>query len=760
MDADHYRSASHLAAMAHLAGPFGGGARDTPLALDALGHAHVDGPLRHPMLLATCRVALGADGLAITVTVATAGAGAPSASVAIAFGPWTEAGASLPVFAADPAEQASEIYPAIDAIVVLVDAPAGMVAADAIELHVVEGLLGRVLYIGGAEKQRIRRQARAMSAARCVAGAASGALDRLGAEMGVPRLQDTLAWDATLEQPTSLPAREDDASYRRRLAIFRPLRAPTLGALVRALDSDLDTPGLLAALGFTGTVAVNESNADIAISVRLMSSGPTPDFERLRFLEMIRATYLVMPGRTLPTWWLASPLDKIALNAMLTRLAAMFTFPSEAFVSRYLAQALDRVGRVRAALGVATQLHVLRTQDPAGGSRFELGLGVEVAPPVVAELDTLAANATAHQYTGTIDFELGLLLGSLNPQTSAADPQGRWLLAACGLRTVHTTAAGLYLSHLPFHALRIDTTPGTPTGLSALLCAPADEPMDARLHFALQGALAAAATAGVPAPSVLAPADASAAFAQASVVATTAFDRAGLRLPADAADVAQAVAALADVPPEAMRTLRLDATMAAGVLANADAAVAQLTALVGALRANEMVSALPLVTSTSAVLLVVGALSLPAAAVSLNSGTPAFVWYALQLRGTPGGLTDPTGPRNGFFAPPTQSLTAVVVVTPVRAAQEDPRGSIAPYRVQLDMPADERLDLAQFEFLMNMLRRAQPLGVVVDTRKIRESHVDPDGRGAALPLTGRQSHAYREFRQRRALGLAGPDNQG
>ena len=66
--------------------------------------------------------------------------------------------------------------------------------------------------------------------------------------------------------------------------------------------------------------------------------------------------------------------------------------------------------------------------------------------------------------------------------------------------------------------------------------------------------------------------------------------------------------------------------------------------------------------------------------------------------------------------------------------------------------------VAQFEFLMNMLRRAQPLGVVINTRRVRESHVDPDGRGAALPMTGRHSHAYREFRQRRAVGLVAPGN--
>jgi hypothetical protein len=54
---------------------------------------------------------------------------------------------------------------------------------------------------------------------------------------------------------------------------------------------------------------------------------------------------------------------------------------------------------------------------------------------------------------------------------------------------------------------------------------------------------------------------------------------------------------------------------------------------------------------------------------------------------------------------------------------------------------------------MNLLERAVPLGVVVDTSAMRERHVDPDGQGAATPLTGRLAHTFRVFHQRRHLGI-------
>ena len=58
---------------------------------------------------------------------------------------------------------------------------------------------------------------------------------------------------------------------------------------------------------------------------------------------------------------------------------------------------------------------------------------------------------------------------------------------------------------------------------------------------------------------------------------------------------------------------------------------------------------------------------------------------------------------------------------------------------------------------MNLLERAVPLGVVVDTRPVREQHVDPVGDGTAVPLIGRLAHTFRLFHQRRHLGFLNDD---
>jgi hypothetical protein len=757
MDADHYRSASHQAAFAHLAGPMRAGARTQVLALDASGHAHADGPLRDPMLLAVCRGALGAQGLTLTVTLGGSAPGLPGGPVKLVFAPWTEAGASLPVWALAPGHVAAAACPGIDAAVAITQGPSGAAASGLVELHVVEGLLGRVLFACGAEKQRLRRQACEIAAARVLAGATSGALDRYGADLGVPRFTDALAWNAAAGAPASLPGREADAAYRRRLALFRPLRMSTVNAL-RSLTGSGPEPGALAGLGFDAALDIAETNAEVAVAVRLLSSGPQADFARRKFLRFVRATYLVKPGAQLPTWSLLPPREKTAINAMLARLPGAFDFPAEAYLSRYLAEALDRLGRVRALLGATTRWRVLRAQDDAGGSRFELGLGVEMSALPAPELDALGQRARTKQFAGTPDYRMQVLLEALQPRPSAEDPEGRWLLAPCGLRSAHVTAAGLYVSHLPIHALQIEVTPGTPLALRARLNAPGDGPVDSRLFHALRAARATAAGAGVPAFLALANADAPTAWAHAVPTVTAAFSRAGLRGLAAADEVARTVAGLADVPAESMATLRLDGSMAAGLLANTDAAVAQLRALVAALRGAEIGSVLPMTTDAGAVLLVVTVGDAPPPAMSLNSSAPGFAWYALKLRGEAGGLTGKAGARNGYFLPATQSLNAVVVATLVRADREDPRNCIPPYQVRVDAPAGVTLDLAQFEFLMNLLRQAQPLGVVIDTQPVRSAHVAPAGSGTPVALTGRISHAWREFRQRRSVGVIDPAN--
>ena len=50
---------------------------------------------------------------------------------------------------------------------------------------------------------------------------------------------------------------------------------------------------------------------------------------------------------------------------------------------------------------------------------------------------------------------------------------------------------------------------------------------------------------------------------------------------------------------------------------------------------------------------------------------------------------------------------------------------------------------------MNLLHRAVPMGVTVDTHLLREAHVDPAGSGTALPFVGRRSRLFRTFYQPR-----------
>ena len=97
---------------------------------------------------------------------------------------------------------------------------------DCFELRVVEGNLARLLYVIGSEKMRLRRQASELYAMRRIVEARDDALDSLGAELAVPRLDARLTWDGTLRTPTIVRQREADAPFRARLSIYRPfLRA-------------------------------------------------------------------------------------------------------------------------------------------------------------------------------------------------------------------------------------------------------------------------------------------------------------------------------------------------------------------------------------------------------------------------------------------------------------------------------------------------------------------------------------------------------
>lgn len=765
IDSDPRRSASHLNLLEHLSGPFRGGATDTPIPIAAGADgfaASVDPGTRWPLLLVGTRAAVGPRGFDVTVTVTERTAPPTTTTTVLHFAPFTEAGACLPAW-----QVREEVAPGIDCAISIAGAPGGATPIDLLELRVVEGVLGRLLYAIGAEKARLRRQACELFALRRLDFPLAGdadpdhrrlgrALDRLGADLGVPRFADRLAWDGAGPQVVSVSEREPDESYRRRLTMMRRFLLPTRARVEAALQ------------GFVGDgarFAINEANADVAVAMLLL---PSPDgAPRAAFLDHLRTTRLVQPGRAIPA---ARPLPsaiRAALQRVLDRIGgvggdtshASFEVPAGAFLAPLLAEALDRVGRCRRALGVTRRWKILRAQDDAGGSRYELGLGVEVEAMPAAELEQLAQKLAAQEIAPGTDPETLALLESLAPKPPAEDPVGRWLLAAAGLRTIHPIAGDRwYLSHFPIYGAVLSAAGGAPLALEAKLHAPGDPGPNAALVFGLADVVRDAVAAGVPAFTQLAPAAATAAIAAAalpSAVAVAALTAAGLRTPEDAGNLARVKAELASGPAELTATLMLDATHGSGVLAGEPQAVAQLARLVDLLGNREIISVLPLA-SGAGVALVVSVTTL-AGAARVHSPRQGFRWYAVPISGLPGSLEHGVGSRNRYSAAAGTSLTVALAVSMVRRDRADPRDCIPPYQVRIQMPPGQLLDLAGYERLMNLLERAVPIGVVVDTSRVRERNVAPAGDGQIVRFTGRLAHTFRPYEQIRRTGAENPD---
>src|SRR5262249_45639150 len=151
--------------------------------------------LREPLVVLAPRKPIGAAALVLQVAI---GAAAP---VSVTFDSYSEAGSFVPAG-----------RPPIDAVTrraasfVITVSAAGTAPtdplADLVDVSIVEGVLGSLIFVMQAEKARIRRQARELCAVRHLASARADALDRVGAELAVPRFTDRLIWDPNLKQPT------------------------------------------------------------------------------------------------------------------------------------------------------------------------------------------------------------------------------------------------------------------------------------------------------------------------------------------------------------------------------------------------------------------------------------------------------------------------------------------------------------------------------------------------------------------------------
>jgi hypothetical protein len=771
-DPDPLRAASHRHMAAHLTAAFRAGAVDTRLRIDADGRVRVR-ESRDPLLLVGPSAALGRARLRLRATVNPGGA-----SIALPpldYASYTEPGAFLPLHrpaVAAATRTAAAFTVGLELVRVGEDGAETTVApaelAGQLEIRLLEGITGRILYMLAAEKQRLRREARELADMRRLAFARDNAVDRLGAELGVPRLSDEIRFDPGTREIVTDVRRdaagavvgEPDREYRRRLSLYRRYLVPNRRALLGLLNGPgLDTDpnaGPLRGLGLVQRFRVVEEDNQFSVAMHLVAS-PAGAL-REGFLSQVRRVHLMQPASDVPDHRFLPTGRRARENELRRRLRESFGFAADAAVAPALAVTLDRVARCRAALGVTRQIPVLRAQDPERGSRYELGLGADLQPQTAAELNRMAERLGQPGRPPEPDAEVEALLQAMAPAGADDDPEGRWLLAPCGLRTVHRLSGSrIYVSHLPTSGMVVSgpstADPGTPARLEVLLQAPGDPGTNAVLLSGIEAAAAAWAALGRPAwtllpgpqaqdrwdASVPTPAEASRVFRAAGL---TPFENPGT-----------VVERLKKLPEELLATLRLAGAQAAQIRAGAPAAAAQLAELVDLFRRHGLVALMPLVTQANQVLLVGSVVGLPEVGNNLTERrTTGFRWYVVPIQGK-GGRIKPVGSRS-VFVPDGPGLSAVVVIGYAR------RGATDPYEFRVELPAEARLSLPQYEFLMNLLDQAHPMGVEINTFSLRQRHVDLDGDGVAEALPPAIARTFRQFRRRRHRGEVGVPIEG
>ncbi|MFF3335586.1 hypothetical protein ACFYWX_39665 [Streptomyces sp. NPDC002888] len=724
-------TASYRAMADHLPGPLGAAVHDEPVPLDTTSGrlvGQVPATAAPPLLLLGPGRDLAEHGLRVTVT-------AGSADLPpLVFAPWTEADALLPVPGATGSfEVRAEWLTGKEAL-----SPAE--AADLLRARCLAGTTARLLYVLGAPKADARRVARQIAASRTLDGARGDALDRLGAEVDAPRFAERITVRGDVVDVT--PGREPDEEYRARLAVLRQWTVPSPGGMTRLL-----TDGPLARFRMPGLFAIEDSANGLALAFRVLA--PAGDAGRIEVLEQVRAVHLLWPGadgdavhaaRSMPA---ARRARDEALRAALRE---RYTFTEQATnrpaLARGLAAALARLAACRAALGTTDRGTVLRVQDPAGGSRYELGVGADLRPLTVTELERLADRARRPGQVA--DPEIRALLAALRPPRAVADdPDGRWLLEPCGLATVHRLADDrLFVSHLPLHGMAVD---GDPSALRARYAARQDEYTHAVLGDGLTTALRAWTAMGgglrilADRPAALARMRAEAQALDATDPALTALRAAGLPT---VSDPRPAIEQLPHIPQEMYQVVTVPEQLGQRFLSGQPDAVDLMRGLVGLLRDQWLVSALPVVLAPAGkpreLALVLGAVPLPQAGTNLNRRRAAgFRWQTVPLRGsltlsaTTGASTSVTTTDGG--------IGVAVAVGYARRQRTDP------YEFSVDLP-DGTLNHPQYEALMNLLDRAHPAGIAVDTLPVRRSRVALGPGPEPTPLSPAQSRLYRNYR--------------
>jgi hypothetical protein len=777
---DSLRAGSHRHMASHLVGPLQPGAADAPLDITVAGRVTLPADLLRPLLVAAPRAAVPHGSLLrLRATPAPDAAGA-SPLPAREWPAYTEAGTFLhldrpPV--GETGRTAADVVYALAVEKVDADGTVTVVppadVAGLVTVHVLQGNLGRMLFALAAEKGRIRRTGREIHAARQLGQARGGALDRHGQDLGVERFRERLRWDPAGDElvTETLPGGEADDDYRDRLGIYRAFETRTRTALLTRLRS------------VDPSFSIVEEDNPIAVALHLVQTGEGT--HRARFLEHVRDTYLVFPANTAAAnqrhgaraLSIAQQADVAALRKSIRD---RWTLPAgPAGFAPVLAAALDRAGRALVALGVPkASLIVQRAQEDDGGSRYELGLGAEVAALSSIDAETARATLLDRGWPQRTDAETSRVLslladGSRPIPVVAADLSLSWLWKALGLQTVHPTTTGWYLSHLPTFGLAISGPSAAHAGehvvLEAHYNAPGDPGANAVLAAGLAAARAAWNDAGETPWTEPGPGGMDALLAGVSTRGVpTAAERhglagAGLPVAPDPARVATQlknprladVAALLLLAPEVSAPLLSDANPGAQ-----EVAAAKLRRLLSVMRGKGFSAALPLITGDGGLALVVGVTQLPLVGTNLSDRrTTGFRWYSAPVPAASGGVAAPAagavgavGGRTTFTAaaagtPGSAGLSVVAVLGYARDTE-----LTDPYEYRVGLADDARLSHPRYEFVMNLLAANSPIGVEINTFALRRHHVDLDGDGDPEPLTPSVARTYRQFRRPRSFG--------
>src|SRR5689334_22372437 len=307
IDADLYRSDSLQNVLGSLTGPLASGAAATPVTPNNQGGLVIDWTTRRPAVLVSLAKSLDTETVTLTATVSRGGAGTPVGPVT--FAPYSEQGATLALYVPALAAGVTTVPPVTIALQVTAQPLGGFaesVAPETISSYlgftVVEGNMGKLLFLLTSEKARIRREGRRLAAGKLLGTATLDALDRIGADLGVPRFQDDLVYDrdhrelktVILTDAAGNPTLEADRDYARRLEIYRGF---LLASPARVLDmlngpgaAGAPNSGLLSGLGVTSRFSVSDRNNPFALAIRIVGAGTdTPFTNFINYLQIGRA---------------------------------------------------------------------------------------------------------------------------------------------------------------------------------------------------------------------------------------------------------------------------------------------------------------------------------------------------------------------------------------------------------------------------------------------------------------------------------------